>query len=74
MSSAHESMSGPVAVVARVSAKRFEQQAPPCGPMIEINDSGKDAIAAWVKGLSELADLPGLLLDQAADNWMPIAE
>ncbi len=35
---------GPLAVVPRVPAEGFEQEPPPRGPVIEINDSGKDAI------------------------------
>jgi hypothetical protein len=31
----------PLAVVARVPTKSFEQEPPPCGPVIEINDSAK---------------------------------
>ena len=64
----------PLAVVARVPAEGFEQEPPPCGPVIKINDSRKDAILAGVKRLFELADLLGLLLDQAADNWVSVAE
>jgi hypothetical protein len=63
-----------VAVIARVPAESFEQEPPPCGPVIKINDSRKDAIVARVKRLFELADLLGLLLDQAADNGVSIAE
>ena len=65
---------GPLAIVTRVAAEGFEQQPPPCGPVIEINDSGKDTIVAGMKRLFELADLPGLLLDQCANNGMSIAE
>ena len=64
----------PLAVVARVPAEGFEQEPPPCGPVIEINDSRKDAIVTGVKRVFELADLLGLLLDQSADNRVSIAE
>ena len=59
-----------MAVVAGVPAERFEQQPSPCRPMIEIDDSGKDAVVAGMKRVLELADLLGLFLDQAADNGM----
>jgi len=36
----------PLAVVARLPAEGFEQEPPPCGPVIEIDDSRKDAIVA----------------------------
>lgn len=65
---------GPLAIVARVAAEGFEQQPPPCGPVIEINDSCKDTIVAGMKRLFELADLLGLFLDQSADDWMSVAE
>src|SRR5687767_15234274 len=64
----------PLAIVARVAAEGFEKQPPPCWPVIEINDACKDTIAAGMKRLFELADLLGLFLDQAADNWMSISE
>ena len=63
-----------LAIVARVAAEGFEQQPPPCGPVIEINDSCKDTMVAGMKRLFELADLLGLFLDHAPDNWMSIAE
>jgi hypothetical protein len=53
---------GPLAVVARVPAESLEQQPSPCGPVIEINDTRKDAIVARVNRLFELADFSGLLL------------
>jgi hypothetical protein len=46
-----------------MSAERFEQEPPPCGPVIEINDSRKDTIVAGVERLFELADLLGLFPD-----------
>ena len=61
-------------VVARVTAESFDQQPAPCGPVIEIYHSSKDAIVAWLKRLFKLADLLGLSLDQADNNWMPVAE
>src|SRR5687767_11875148 len=64
----------PVAVVARVPAESFEQESPPCGPVIEINDARKDAIVAGVKSLFELCDLLGLFLNQSADNRVSVAE
>ena len=40
----------PLAVVAPVPAEGFEQEPPPCGPVIKINDSRKDAIVAVASG------------------------
>ena len=64
----------PLAVVARVPAESSEHEPPPCRPVIEIDDAGKDTIVTRVKRPFELADLPGLLLDQAADDWVSIAK
>jgi hypothetical protein len=55
----------PLAVVVRVPAEGFEQEPPPCGPVIEINDSRKNTIVAGVKHVFEFADLLRLLFVDA---------
>src|SRR5688572_29533389 len=65
---------GPSPVVAGAPPESFEQNPPPCGPVLQIDDAGKNAIVTRVKRLVELINLPRLLPDQFADNRVSIAK